>query len=112
MRRLTPSSAATPPYETLSSSTSSIGLSLHDSRRELLAEVGIRHRLVLLHALWRAGRDDAAEVKSREPRSQTFMIQIQSVLDQGNRHLRAKGAQQVGELLDLGRCQPARGFVE
>ena len=55
--------------------------------------------------------DDAAEVKYVNPLADIH-DQIQSVLDQGNRHLRAKGAQQVGELLDLGRCQPARGFVE
>src|SRR5690348_17024266 len=95
-RRLTPSSAVTPPYATCRPSTSSTGAASF-RRGQLITEVCAGHRRVVLHVVRRPRSDHAAEVKNVHATANRHH-EVQPVLDEGDRHPVAQPTQKIGEV--------------
>src|SRR5579875_426010 len=120
--RLTPSSARIAPYSQTRSCTSSIAGALSLSpprlrlrtsarRSRLLAQIGGYHARVAAHRRGITGRNHTPEVKRHEPFADV-RHKLHVVIDKHHRHCAAQPVQQLHELLELARIEPARGLIE
>src|SRR5579859_1154218 len=109
-RRLTPSNAVTPPYATRNVSTSSIGPPVGRGR-DFSPEICVGDGLVMPHLLRRAGSDEAAEVKNVDALTYRH-DEIEPVLDESDRHPAAQRSEQLRQLRDLIRREPAGRLVQ